>query len=164
MTGNPSANPNLTGTPFADGTGTPPLECGGPNNVLGCHTKRCKRSAMYAMAIAEAPDDPAGDDRPQVSCIENMLELIAKFHFTVAQLALQNLDFDHLRKKDTVSTRSVATTRSSTLLYARRAFLFIPLGSLGTVAADFEAPSSDDVDELGRSRGSQMTSHASTIG
>jgi len=30
------------------------------------------------MAIAEAPDDPAGDDRPQVSCIENMLELIAK--------------------------------------------------------------------------------------
>lgn len=85
MTGNPSTNPNLTGTPFADGTGTPPLVCGGPNNVLGCHTKRCKRSAMYvvdgeikAMAIAEAPDDPAGDDRPQVSCIENMLELIAK--------------------------------------------------------------------------------------
>ena len=28
----------------------------------------------------------------------------------------------------------VATTRSSTLLYARRAFLSIPLGSLGTVA------------------------------
>ena len=27
-----------------------------------------------------------------------------------------------------------ATTRSSTLLYARRAFLSIPLGSLGTVA------------------------------
>ena len=30
--------------------------------------------------------------------------------------------------------------------------------------ADFEAPSSDDVDELGRSRGSQMTSHTSIIG
>ena len=85
----------------------------------------------------------------------------------------------------------VATTRSSTLLYARRAFLSIPLGSLGTVAvrgkayegwwnhmsrllparphdsppkADFEAPSSDDVDELGRSRGSQMTSHTRIIG
>ena len=28
-----------------------------------------------------------------------------------------------------------STTRSSTLLYARRAFLSIPLGSLGTVAA-----------------------------
>ena len=87
----------------------------------------------------------------------------------------------------------VATTRSSTLLYARRAFLSIPLGSLGTVAirgkayegwwnhmsrllparphdslrtpkADFAAPSSDDVDELGRSRGSQMTSHTRSIG
>ncbi|EOD04482.1 hypothetical protein EMIHUDRAFT_220921 [Emiliania huxleyi CCMP1516] len=64
--------------------------------------------------------------------------------------------------QDTVSTPSAATTRSSTLLYARPAFLSIPLGSLGT--ADFEAPSSDDVDELGRSRGSQMTSHASIIG
>ncbi|EOD32617.1 hypothetical protein EMIHUDRAFT_230577 [Emiliania huxleyi CCMP1516] len=62
-----------------------------------------------------------------------------------------------LSLSDTVSTRSAATTRSSTLLYARPAFLSIPLGSLGTVAADFEAPSSDDVDELGRSRGSQMT-------
>ena len=30
--------------------------------------------------------------------------------------------------------------------------------------ADFEAPSSGDVDELGRSRGSQMTSHTSIIG
>ena len=125
----------------------------------------------------------------------------------MAQLALQNLDFDHLRKKvhlgafqrqlrprrvdggtrqvarsapvhlagsqlplrvlgryicrapkatvlDTLDTTpatrlgsggttliaptsaaiQVATTRSSTLLYARRAFLSIPLGSLGTVA------------------------------
>ena len=84
----------------------------------------------------------------------------------------------------------VATTRSSTLLYARPAFLSIPLGSLGTVAvrgkacegwwnhmsrllparptlaseADFGVPSSDDVDELGRSRGSQMTYHTSIIG
>ena len=88
-----------------------------------------------------------------------------------------------------------ATTRSSTLLYARRAFLSIQLGSLGTVAvrgkayegwwnhmsrllparphdslphcakADFAAPSSDDVDELGRrSRGSQMTSLSRSIG
>ena len=30
--------------------------------------------------------------------------------------------------------------------------------------ADFGAPSSDDVDELGRSRGSQMTSHTRSIG
>ena len=57
----------------------------GPNKALGFHTKRCKRSAMYVvdgvikvMQIAEAPDDPAGDDRPEVSCIENMLSLISK--------------------------------------------------------------------------------------
>jgi len=85
LTGNPSTNPNLTGTPFAEGTGVPPQACGGPNNVLGYHTKRCKRCAMYidggvvkAIAISEAADDPAGDDRPEASCVENMLELIAK--------------------------------------------------------------------------------------
>jgi 2-Cys peroxiredoxin 5 len=57
----------------------------GPNKALGFHTKRCKRSAMYVdngvikvMQIAEAPDDPAGDDRPEVSCIENMLKLIGE--------------------------------------------------------------------------------------
>ena len=55
----------------------------GPNKALGFHTRRCKRSAMFVdngvvkcMAIAEASDDPAGDDRPEVSCIENMLKLI----------------------------------------------------------------------------------------
>jgi len=62
---------------------------GGPNFALGIHTKRCKRSAMYvvdgvikAMAVAEGgPNgefDPAGDSFPEVSCIENMLTLIAK--------------------------------------------------------------------------------------
>lgn len=58
---------------------------GGPNFALGIHTQRCKRSSMFVvdgtikvMQIAEAPDDPAGDDRPEVSCIENMLDLIAK--------------------------------------------------------------------------------------
>lgn len=57
----------------------------GPNKALGYHTKRCKRSAMYVvdgvikvMQVAEAPDDPAGDDRPEVSCIENMIDLIGK--------------------------------------------------------------------------------------
>jgi 2-Cys peroxiredoxin 5 len=57
----------------------------GPNNALGFHTKRCKRSAMFVvdgvlkvMQVAEADDDPAGDDRPEVSCIENMLKLIGE--------------------------------------------------------------------------------------
>ena len=67
------------------GDGKPYGKCDGPNNALGYHTKRCKRSAMYVdngvvkvMQIAEAEDDPAGDDRPEVSCVENMLALIAK--------------------------------------------------------------------------------------
>eukprot|EP00908_Phaeocystis_cordata_P025124 Transcript_7579.p4 GENE.Transcript_7579~~Transcript_7579.p4 ORF type:complete len:120 (-),score=56.12 Transcript_7579:563-922(-) len=85
LTGTPATNPNLEGTPYAGASGAPPLEPGGPNNVLGYHTKRCKRTAIYvvdgvvkAMAISEAADDPAGDARPEASCIENMLELIAK--------------------------------------------------------------------------------------
>ena len=31
---------------------------------------------IKVMQIAEAPDDPAGDARPEVSCVENMLKLI----------------------------------------------------------------------------------------
>ena len=57
----------------------------GPNKALGFHTKRCKRSAMFVddgvikvMQVSEAPDDPAGDARPESSCIENMIELIGK--------------------------------------------------------------------------------------
>ena len=57
----------------------------GPNNALGFHTKRCKRSAMYVvdgvvkvMQVSEAEDDPAGDARPESSCVENMLKLIAE--------------------------------------------------------------------------------------
>lgn len=56
----------------------------GPCDVLGAHTKRCKRSSMFVddgvikvIQVAEAEDDPAGDARPEVSCIENMLELIS---------------------------------------------------------------------------------------
>ena len=55
----------------------------GPNKCLGFHTKRCKRSAMYvdngvikAMEISEAPDDPAGDAYPDLSCVEHMLGLV----------------------------------------------------------------------------------------
>ena len=56
----------------------------GPKSLLGAHTQRCKRSAMYVadgvikvICVAEAPDDPAGDDHPELSCVESMLEKIA---------------------------------------------------------------------------------------
>ena len=44
-----------------------------------------QRSAMYVvdgvvkvMQVSEAEDDPAGDARPESSCVENMLKLIAE--------------------------------------------------------------------------------------
>ena len=67
------------------GEGKPYGKSAGPNNALGFHTKRCKRCAMFVddgtvkvMQVAEAVDDPAGDARPEASCVENMLELIGK--------------------------------------------------------------------------------------
>jgi len=50
----------------------------GPASVLG--SPRCKRQAIYvddgeikAFEVAEAEDDPAGDDKPDVTLVENML-------------------------------------------------------------------------------------------
>ena len=67
------------------GDGKPYGKSAGPNNALGFHTKRCKRSAMYivdgvvkVMQVSEAEDDPAGDARPEASCVENMLKLIGE--------------------------------------------------------------------------------------
>jgi len=57
----------------------------GPCEVLGAHTKRCKRAAMYVVdgeikviQVAEAEDDPAGDARPEATLIESMKPLIEK--------------------------------------------------------------------------------------
>ena len=58
------------------------LDHEGVVDVLG--PGRCKRFAaiidggeIKSLFVSEAPDDPAGDARPEVSCIENMLKLIA---------------------------------------------------------------------------------------
>jgi len=55
----------------------------GPASKLGAHTNRCKRTAMYVVdgvikvvRVAEAEDDPAGDDRPEATLIESMKPLI----------------------------------------------------------------------------------------
>jgi len=55
----------------------------GPASKLGKHTKRCKRTAMYVVdgvikvfTVAEAEDDPAGDDRPEATLIETLKPLI----------------------------------------------------------------------------------------
>jgi len=67
------------------GNGKPYGKGAGPNKALGFHSRRCKRSAMYVvdgvvkvLQIAEAEDDPAGDARPEVSCVENMIKLIGE--------------------------------------------------------------------------------------
>merc|ERR550537_2156139 len=51
----------------------------GPMGVLG--NNRCQRFSMYisdckikTFNLAAAQDDPAGDDRPEVSLVEKMLE------------------------------------------------------------------------------------------
>lgn len=56
----------------------------GPAGVLGAHTMRGKRTAMFVvdgvikvLKISEAEDDPAGDSDPSITLIENMLPLIA---------------------------------------------------------------------------------------
>ena len=70
------------------GTDKPYGQFEGPNNALGMNSNRCKRTAMYleggivkAMGIAEGPGpngeaDPAGDDFPENSLIEAMIEKI----------------------------------------------------------------------------------------
>ena len=66
------------------GDGKPYGKSSGPNNALGYNSRRCKRTCMYVdhgvvkvMQVAEALDDPAGDDRPELACIENILKLMA---------------------------------------------------------------------------------------
>lgn len=59
------------------------LDHPGPMAVLG--NPRSKRFAMYlddgvikVFEVSEKPDDPAGDDFPESSCVENMLAQISK--------------------------------------------------------------------------------------
>merc|ERR550514_1292263 len=54
------------------------LDHTGPMGVLG--NKRCKRFSMLVvdatiktLNIASYDDDPAGDNKPEVSCVEKML-------------------------------------------------------------------------------------------
>jgi len=58
------------------------LDHPGPMSVLG--TNRCKRFAMYVvdgvikhLEVSASESDPAGDDDPSASCIDNMLAKIA---------------------------------------------------------------------------------------
>lgn len=72
------ADPNSVMTKALDMELTHP----GPCAVLG--PKRCKRFAMFVedgvikvINVSEGPDDPAGDEKPESSCIDNMLKDIA---------------------------------------------------------------------------------------
>mmetsp|Transcript_29212 Transcript_29212/g.90389 ORF Transcript_29212/g.90389 Transcript_29212/m.90389 type:complete len:98 (-) Transcript_29212:228-521(-) len=58
------------------------LDHPGPMNVLGY--PRSKRFAAYvvdgvvkAVEVSESPDDPAGDEFPESSCVDNMLKHVA---------------------------------------------------------------------------------------
>merc|ERR1719486_1658769 len=61
------------------------LDHPGPMAVLG--NNRCQRFSMYIsdckikiFNLAAAEDDPAGDDRPEISLAEQMLEDLAALH------------------------------------------------------------------------------------
>ena len=56
------------------------LELAHENPVRDLGPGRCKRFAAYyddgvlkALEVSEAPGDPAGDDDPHASCVDNML-------------------------------------------------------------------------------------------
>jgi peroxiredoxin 5 len=60
------------------------LELTNPGPCADLGPGRCKRFAMFVedgvikvINVSEAPDDPAGDARPEASCAENMLKCIA---------------------------------------------------------------------------------------
>lgn len=65
------------------GTDKPYGQFEGPNNALGMHSNRCKRTSIFvqdgvvkAVGVAWSADDPAGDDFPEESLIEAMLPKI----------------------------------------------------------------------------------------
>lgn len=77
----------LMGDPYGEVTSKLEMEMhhAGPKSV-GL-TNRCKRFALYVVdgivqivSVAEAEDDPAGDDRPDVTLAEAMIDSVKAFN------------------------------------------------------------------------------------
>jgi len=73
----------LMGDPFGDLTSSFDMEMTHPGPASVGITGRCKRFALYVengivkiVKIAEAEDDPAGDDKPEVTLADAMVDAI----------------------------------------------------------------------------------------
>mmetsp|Transcript_143233 Transcript_143233/g.266944 ORF Transcript_143233/g.266944 Transcript_143233/m.266944 type:complete len:210 (+) Transcript_143233:484-1113(+) len=69
----------------------------GPTSVLG--SPRCQRHALYvddgvikAFEVAASEDDPAGDDKPDVTLVENMLSKVPDLPAAEAEAALAKVE------------------------------------------------------------------------
>ena len=72
------------GDPYGDLTKALGLELNHPGPQGKGLMNRCKRHALHvvngkvkAVTIAEAEDDPAGDDRPEATCAPALLEIVS---------------------------------------------------------------------------------------
>lgn len=75
------------------------MEHPGPLEKLG--STRCQRFAMYvedgvikAFEVAVGPDDPAGDAKPDVSLVENMLSKVPELAPHEKETALKNIEIE----------------------------------------------------------------------
>jgi len=74
----------------------------GPIGVLG--GPRCQRHAIYvedgivkAVEVSASPDDPAGDDHPEATCVDNMLSHVPELPSPAKEEALEKIDAEKER-------------------------------------------------------------------
>jgi len=77
----------------------------GPTGVLGA--PRCKRHAIYvddgeikAFEVAEAPDDPAGDAKPDITLVDNMLSKVPDLSDAEKEAAAKKVEEEKTADKD----------------------------------------------------------------
>ncbi len=76
----------LMGDPYGDLTAALDMQMTHPGPASVGITGRCKRFALYLesgvvkiVRVAEAEDDPAGDDRPDITLADAMVDAIKEF-------------------------------------------------------------------------------------
>jgi peroxiredoxin len=102
------------------------MEHPGPLGKLG--STRCQRFAMYvedgiikAFEVAASPDDPAGDAKPDVSLVENMLSKVPELIPHEKEAALASIDMQ--AELDTTAATSAIKSAELVLHQARLPFL-----------------------------------------
>jgi len=93
----------------------------GPIGKLG--GPRCKRHAMYvengivqAVEVAEHPDDPAGDDKPDVTLCDNMLKKIPDLAPEEQQTILPKIEAE---KKEDIAAAQKAIDSDKLVLFVK---------------------------------------------